>query len=261
MSLDDETGSALRLGTAQTISLRTFGERWLVQRAASGVRSVETDRGRWRTHVEPASFYDLHVEQVTRAMARGWFIGVLGLTSERTGKLLAPQTCKNVLNLLRCAFEDARADELVSANVFRDLRMPRGRAAVTADKWTVLYPEEQAALLSVIPSDERPIVEVAMGTGLREGELWSLHLSDVVLTGDPHLKVRFGGWWNDAPTPTKGGEVRHVPLFGFALDAMRMWVARLPEYSPKNPHAIAFPSRSGEPRRLEAPLSLACSNG
>lgn len=187
-------------------------------------------------------------------MARGWFVGMLATKSERTGRILAPQTCKNILNLVRCAFEDARSDELVDANVFRDLRLPRGREARRDEPWTVLYPHEQQALFRVAPNDERHIIGFAMGTGMREGELWALRTADVASSGpDPHIVIRDGGFVENAFLPTKRGKPRRIPLFGLALYAIRAWLETLPTYAPINPLALVFPLRDGAHRPLKPP--------
>ena len=65
----------------------------------------------------------------------------------------------------------------------------------------------------------RVIFVVAIYTGLRQGELWGLHWSDVHLTGSQaKLTVRYS---YDGPTKSK--KIRHVPLFGVALKALESW--------------------------------------
>lgn len=231
------------------MKLRTWGTQWLAQREENGSRDAKTEGARWRRHIETTALADVELATISRPMARAWWNGLLSTKHLRTGDLLAAQTCKNTLNLVRCAFEDACEDELVDANVFRELRLPRGRYASSDEKWTVLSLDEQRSVLDVAPIDERHVVAVAMGTGLRRGELWTLHLADVVVHGNPHVVVRFGGFRGGKFRPTKGGKPRRVPLFGGALEAMRAWLSLLPAYSPTNPLGLVFPTRAGSVRR------------
>ena len=109
---------------------------------------------------------------------------------------------------------------------------------------------EQAKVMDLLGEDpERWIVAFAIGTGVRQGEQWCLHLEDVHVEGDePHVAIRFGSW--DPTTnryrPPKGraGEKRsrRVPLFGVALQAAKEWLKVLPSYAPENPHGLMFPT-------------------
>lgn len=224
-------------------------------RRVSGVRDWKNDAGRWRSYVVPAGFIDEQIAKVTRAMARGWLVELAGKTGERSGKILAPQTLRNALNLVRVCFEDARVDELRADNPFRDLRFPKGRLARSEDAWTVLYPAEQRTLFEgeIVPMAERQILRFAVGSGLREGELWSLGLDDVHMQRDPHVVVRWGGIWKGEREPTKNGKPRRVPLFGMSLDAMRRWLDVLPRYAKENRFKLVFPQPNGNHRWLEPP--------
>lgn len=239
------------------LSVRQWGEEWLHTRRVSGVRDWQTDLGRWRCYVAPANFMHEPIANVTRAMARGWMVELASVKGEKSKKLLAPQTLRNTLNLVRVSFEDALDVELVTANPFRDLRFPKGRLARTGDPWTVLYPQEQAALVAQAPNEERQIIDVAMGTGMREGELWSLGLSDVVVRGDPHIVIRWGGIYGGVREPTKSGKPRKIPLFGRALEAMRKWLEILPRYAKQNPLGLVFPHRCGSHRWQQPPFGWA----
>lgn len=64
------------------------------------------------------------------------------------------------------------------------------KARGTADKWTVLVPAEQARVRAALRGVERVMVEVAMGAGLRAGELVALTVDDVHLeTDEPHIEA------------------------------------------------------------------------
>lgn len=119
----------------------------------------------------------------------------------------------------------------------------------TADDWTYATPAQQAALLAVTPKPEDAIVEFAIGSGLRGGELVSLRLCDVHMeVAQPYLTVRYGGPpTDDHPqgAPPKWGHLRDVQLFGHSLRAMKRWLEALPAYCKENPHGLVFPGRHG----------------
>ncbi len=104
-------------------------------------------------------------------------------------------------------------------------------------------------------------VAFAMGTGLRQGEQWCLHLEDVRVAGDsPHVVVRYGSYdrvrGRYRSPKGRAGEKhsRVVPLFGLALEATKAWLQALPAYPPENPHGLMFPTptearREGRLRR------------
>lgn len=98
-----------------------------------------------------------------------------------------------------------------------------------------------------IPVRDRIWIQFAIGTGLREGEMFNLRLSDLVLGGDdPHVIVQRGSK-DGGPKNTRTADVkiRRVPLFGPGLDAVRRWMGMLPSYCPSNPHGLVFPGPTG----------------
>lgn len=104
---------------------------------------------------------------------------------------------------------------------------------------------------------EKWIVVFAAGSGLRRGESWCLHLTDVHVADNeekPRVEVRFGSWDPvkkrcRAPKGRKGEKKnRTVYLHGIALEAARAWLSLLPIYAPKNPLGLMFPTERGARR-------------
>lgn len=231
------------------LSVRAYGQRWLAWREQAGFRSADTDRSRWRTHVESAPWAELDLRAVTTEDAHLWKRDLLT-------KQLALQTLRNVLNLVRCCFQAACDEGRIPSNPFRAIKLPRVRGARTKELWTVLRPEEQDALLRTIPVPDRWFIAVAMGTGLRQGELRTLLVEDVHLEEDhPFVTVRYGGVRAGKVLPTKSGRPRHVPLFGMALLAMGAWMMALGRYAPDNKKGLAFPTRRGCIRPQKPPTT------
>jgi integrase len=156
----------------------------------------------------------------------------------------------HVLKLVRGALGAALDDGLVEQNPAEGVRVARNAYGAIGDGSTVLTPAEQQALLGVIPEPEKWLVAVAIGTGLRQGELWSLELADVHLEAPvPYIDVRYGG---QNRMPTKSGKPRSVPLVGPALPAMRAWMERLGTWCARI-NVLAFPTQRGCHRGHKAP--------
>ncbi len=235
-------------------TVRTWGLRWLNWREHDGVRSIADDRGRWRTHVESDPIADmLLTDAATWIAAREWYARLSAKTANasrtknkwKTQRPLALQTLRNVVNLVRQVFEAAKEAELIAGNPFATLRPKRTRGARTKDVWCILRVQEQDAALFAMPTPERWIAAVALGSLARKSELWNLRLEDVHAAAPrPFMVLRYG----TADGATKGGRPRRVPLFGMALEAMRYWLAQLPTYAPTNPDELVFPDRNGKRR-------------
>lgn len=249
----DEVGGVEGMSAASTgraavgvVTVEAWGSAWLDRRERDGNRSVKDDRGRWRAHVLTEPWAREPITSVTRLEAREWLSRLAAKTTSessrwRVKRPLAAQTLRNVLNLVRLAFEEAASTGVIAENPFAGLKIKRSRAAHSRDKFAILTVDEQTAALFVLPVPERWIVAVALGTGLRQGEQWALRLADVTIDGErPRLAVRYSGG-----ATTKGGKPREVPLFGVALEALRYWLRELPSYAPSNPLGLVFPSADG----------------
>lgn len=279
---------------ARGMSLHAMGPRFLASR--SGNRDSKTDTGRWHKHIATAPFARRPLTTVTKLDGMSWLKALKATETsydpkkhgERAKKPLSWQTRKHCLNLARRALAWAMAIEqgYITENPFRDLEVEREDGDEDEgfqDGW-YLDAKDQAKLFALWDSTdwtpsrftkddvrkgfaerrraEKHIVEFAMGTGVRQGELACLHLADVVVDGpEPHIVVRFGSWDNvkkryRSPKGRKGEKkTRTVPLFGLALDAARAWLALLPTYAPKNPLGLMFPTENGKRRDKKPPKS------
>lgn len=216
------------------VTLGVYGEKFITRREVNAeVSDAVGDWSKWNVHIKNTPLAKMAVRSIRPAHIREWLAGV------RKGR--AKQTAQNVLNLLRVIFAAAREAELTKANPCSEIALPKQKR--TVESWTHAIPEEQRRLIDASPDQIAWIVQFAMGTGLRAGELVSLRRADVIIdTDEPHIVVRYGGNPN---RPTKGGRIRRVDLFGFALDAAIYWLAGLHAYATKNPHGLMFPGPSG----------------
>ena len=169
----------------------------------------------------------------------------------RRRRKLGKATIQNALNLLRAALEMGVERQVLSTNAAQGVKVPR-RAAPTHEPWTYLVLVEQDAVRAceTIPQNHNLWMQVAVGTGVREGEQFNLLLADVHIEDpSPYIVVRYGSK-AAGPKSTRGKlKIRHVPLFGLGLRAMRCWLKVLPTYCPKNPLGLVFPGPTGARRQ------------
>lgn len=238
-------------GALSGTSLRDFGKVFLDEREHDGVRGIRTERSRWKTHVDTAPFADDPIQTITTPTLDAWAKALQKkrtATPRRAPTKISRKTVREVVRLVSMAFDRAMVRGLVHANPAKPIKI-RSEVKI-AEPWTYLLPAEQTALLTceAIPEADRLIMAVAIGTGLREGEQFSLRLADVRAEGDhPEIVVRYGSKHKG----TKSGKVATIPLFGIALTAMRRWLAMLPDYTrdangrQRNPDRLVFPGRHG----------------
>ncbi len=231
------------------VTLAGWGGKWLDRREENGGRAIRSERSSWATHIATAKFIDWPLARMTRRDVKDW---VETLTrkkalaparwkkgpGKRTDRPLSRQSVMHALNLLRKCISDALEDEIFTGtNPAKDVRVPARPS--TADTWSYLTPAEIGAVTSCPEIDEenRLLLTVAIYTGLRQGELWGIHWSDVYLDGNrPELVVR-----HSHTGPTKNGKIRHVPLLGPALVALK----RLKELHPRRTVGLVFTTVTG----------------
>jgi len=251
----------------------------------NGNRSAEDDSSRWNRHVATAPWARRALATVTRADGKAWLRALKRKRTEpppnsdpkkrggRRAEYLGWQTRKHCMNLARGFFEWAIAEELITANPFAGLKVEREDGDEDAgyqDTW-YLDADEQARFLATWDTftdtrrREKLIVAIAIGTGIRLGEMACLHIVDVHLDAEsPHVVVRYGSWDRvkrryRSPKGRKGEKrARVVHLYGVALSAMREWMMQLGTYAPANPLGLVFPTERGC-RRDKPPRSWAAA--
>jgi integrase len=245
--------------SAGRVTLRTITERFFHQRELAGVRGVGIERNRWDAHILGDALADWPLDEITSRNVREFrdrlqkkkatrvIAGGTKLEPKRgsTGRIVSRSTVKNTLNLLRAALGWAVEEDLIESNQAYGIKIKKDLR--TDDPWSYLTPAEQHSLLTceAIPLPERLIIQFAIGTGMRKGEIWCLRRADVHERGDnPQVFVRYGS----PGKPPKSGRTRWVPLTPIALDAVTQWLALLPKYARRNPLGLMFPTRRGHRR-------------
>ncbi len=225
---DTETEAKAALG--QHTTMASEWERFAISRRKL-VRYSKNDESIWGLYFERDPIASVPFPELARKHAKAWLLRMLA-------RGLSAQTIRNAMVLARVFCADLLELELIEANPFAGLKLPKTAGANrTHDGWTVLDPDEQLALLDLVSDEEYHFVAFALHTGMRLSEIINLKVEDIDLdAGIVTVRRSKGG------LRPKGGKFRKVPLIGLAIQAAT-WATECArgEY--------AFPSpRTGEKR-------------
>lgn len=227
----------------------------LDRREKRGVRGIYHERNRWETHVWKAPFAGLPITELRKRHVREW-IDIMQATParRRKGRLLSTDTVKRHVALVSAVCTEAVREEILETNPCRGIEIfKRADEIGKDDPWTFLTIDEQRAIAAcdAIPLADRLMIAIAIGTGLRQGEMYHLPKSLVYLDGsEPLVHVKYGR----ENLPPKNGRPRKVSLLPHVTEAFRAWLSLLPNYAPDNPREIAFPRPDGSYRASGKPL-------
>lgn len=236
------------------VTLVSLGEEVVSARESRRLGSASADRTRFDRHIATAPFARWPVSSITTPDVVTWLERLEATRAapghghrSRPRRALARSTISSVLTLLRVIF--GRAVRLGMIPVSPVVGVTQTPAPASPEEpWTYLTPEEQRRLLGCqsVPRDWRLLIAFALGTGMRQGEVWNLELRDVDLDAR-RVTVRYGS----RDGATKGKRIRRIPLFGLALDALTEQLARL--RGRPNPCGLAWPLADGGRRARGEP--------
>jgi integrase len=173
-----EQGAGQRGAAGKTLA--AFLEAWL-ERSRLRVRPSTWDRYSEVCHVHIIpELGKVRLERLTPDQVQRLCLGV-----HERGR--APRTVRMVRAVLRTALNDARRRRLIPHNPAEFVDLPR----VVSQPIPALTPAGAEAILAAVDGHRiAPLVAVALGCGLRQGELLGLQWSDVDLAG-ASLSVRW----------------------------------------------------------------------
>lgn len=151
-------------------------------------------------------------------------------------KTLSPASVNRHLVLLKAAFGKAFKAGKISRNPVRELKLFKENNI----RVRYLNDEEEQRLLEALPLYLRPLIVVAIHTGMRRGELLSLRWEDVDFSARV-ITVR----------KSKSGYGRHIPMNDVVFKALGpLFLERSKEAgdgggAPKGPEGFVFTSREG----------------
>lgn len=243
-------------------TFRVLGEEVLGMRDEQGIRGIARERSRFNCHIVPCDFIDELVTAIPPKRIRAW-LRWMGQREARVwdgepARKLDRATINRAYSLMSVIFAEAVEREIIETNpcafVKQKKRVGEGD---TVKKWAYLTRAEQQAILDcpLISEAQKLAMRFAWGTGMRQGEMFSLELPDLVVAGaDPHVFVRYSVPHKGKKMPPKNGTTRTVPLMPDALEAAIAWLEMLPTFAPENHHGLVFPSARGNRRQQGKPL-------
>lgn len=203
----------------------------------------------WRHYVQPSSLARMEVVKIRVPNVASWLKGVESTEATGTrrgqaervplGRPVSRQTVAHAFHLLRAFFAWAIREGKATRDPTADVRLGDGPKPL----WTWLRASEIEAVLGAdLTAAQRSIFTVAIYSGLRASELWTLRWNAVRLDDRPELVVAT----STEEGPTKTGDIRRVPLLEPAREALRAWRA----LSPTIGAALVWPARDGKPHRV-----------
>jgi integrase len=151
--------------------------------------------------------------------------GVKASCKEGTGKPLSARTVAKILTLVGTVFRYGKRINLVADNPAADVKKPRAAKRAVY----VLEPDEIARLRAAFVCGwERLLVELAITTGLRSGEVRGLTWDSIDLAGK-RLFVEQQATRRRADDSTKTeNSLRTVPIPGYLIPELKNWQAACP---------------------------------
>lgn len=213
----------------------------------------------WRQTIVHFPIARMAIEDIGQPEIRDFHAKLLRSKVAKGTRPIATGTAKTVIASLSAALTEARTRQIIGANPMHglDLEWPEEQADEGAIEYFELAEIDALLHCAAVPEDARLVIQFAIGSGLREGEMCFMPLGDLeraARTGQ--LFVRFGS----ATRKPKGGKTRTIPLLPMALDAAERWLALLPTFCPENPAGRAFPTARGNRRKPTAMVGERSTN-
>lgn len=156
---------------------------------------------------------------------------------------LAPSSIRTVMNTVKAVFNAAVADRYLAHSPCQRIRMPK-----VPTKPVIPFTLHQVDLLTeLIDPRYRGLVTFAVGTGMRQGELFGLRVWDVDFLGrevrvKQQIQPKRGGGVRTA-SPKSASGTRTIPIASVTRDALS---AHLAEF-PANADGYVFTDARGRP--------------
>jgi len=200
----------------ERVTVRQAGERWLT----GYVETRRTEKGRKLTKARFGQYLEPFMGHMLLERVNGEDVRAYRLWLERNTKLSVTSVW-HLLSDCRCLFNWCEEAGLVSRSPFPRRVMPKLQER-PPDRLT----DEEAETLRALPDPHGFVCRLALGTGLRWGELCRAQASDVERG---FLLVHL----------TKSGKVRRVPLTEELLRDVRARVGRLVPFAEGSPGSFA----------------------
>jgi integrase len=227
---DGTWAPASKGGGSQGLTLRQYGDAWLVKRETAGVKSVRNERQRLRDHVYP-TLGDRRLADIRRKDVVDLIAAYAQTPSEETGKLPAPRTVHRVYEDVRTLFAQAfEVDEIIpmtpcSLKVRRG-ELPKKRDADPRWRATAVFTREEVQDLisdERIELPRRVTYALMYLTGARIGEVSGLLWRDFDATLKPLGRLIVATTYDGEETKTE--TPRLVPVHPVLAEVLGHWKA------------------------------------
>jgi integrase len=188
-----EKMKVLGVAEADAISFNSVAERYLTyQKPRISQQSYDRTESIIRNHLTP--FFDCNIGEIRSAHIERFVTSRMATASSGT--------VIKELNILKHIFRLAVRWELIPTDPAAAVERP----PTPPDRVRYLYPDELVAILGCCPEWLRPIVILAVATGMRRGEILGLRWRDIDLVNKHAMLGR-----------TKNGDARIVTLNKIAI--------------------------------------------
>ncbi len=224
---------------------------WIDRRELEGsargeVRGIHAERSVAKRHVLPSPLASLSVQTITRADVEdfgAWLrqrrkVSTIatkaGPVLRETAATISAQTQRHALRLVRGALA-AAVGRLIDVNPAAEVETKRGSKSDLSDDWLRADEVERLLACKKLPPRDRAAYAVAIGTGLRLGDLKRLRVADVEIDVEvpgPGIRIVIG----------KSKEPHRVPILPWLAPILRAHLASLPTGA-----THLFTTRKGRP--------------
>lgn len=213
----------------EKVDLKRYAERWIARRKESGVRTAHDEEVRLTTYVLPR-LGALPLDGIRRGDVVRMVEEVSRLTSDATGKPLAPRTVHHVYGALRACLADAVADELILASPctlrVRRGELPAKRDADPAWRATAIFTREEVEKIlsappELVPRDRRMLYAIELLAGLRFGEAAGRRWRDYDPSMKPLGALHCATQYVDQPLKTE--RPRSIPVHPLLARILAEW--------------------------------------
>jgi len=216
-----EVKQGIHTPASASVTVAVAGELWIEQCQADGLEE-STIRQR-RQHFKPR-IGSLRLSELSTPT-----IHQFDADLRKDGRSLAMR--RKILTSVKTMGSFAQSRGLVAQNVARSVKIKGdGRTKKGPLREGVDFPSraELRVLMETATPRWRPLLVVAMFTGMRASELRGLPWSDVDLEqGVIHVRQRADAWSTIGPTKSEAGK-RDIPLAPIVVNTLREWKAACP---------------------------------
>jgi integrase len=227
---------------SQSVTVTQAAQLWLQSCEADGLERTTLAAYRQHVvlHIDPL-LWAVKLSQLTVPMVRAF--------EDKLRKDRSPAMVRKLRSSLGAILADAQERGLVGQNVVRSLRARRRGKEARADKRQgkleigvdIPSPDEIRSIIGCLNGRWRPMLLVAIFTGLRASELRGLRWNDVDLKRGEILVRQRADRFNVIGRLKSGAGERTVPLLPMVVNALREWKLMCP----KGELGLVFPNGCG----------------